>query len=135
MILLDTDVLLDVALDRQPYVEDSAALLGILECRPRMAFVAWHPMSNFYYLVSPTRGKDDARQFLVELTRFVSVAATDTEGFHYSAFLPLSDFEDALQVAAARACGASFIATRNVKHFRQSPIPARTPKKLLKELG
>jgi predicted nucleic acid-binding protein len=135
MILLDTDVLLDVALDRQPHVEDSAALLGLLENRPRMAFVAWHTLSNFYYLVSPTRGKDDARRFLVELTRFVSVAPTDTEAFHDAAFLPLSDFEDALQVAAARACGASFIATRNVKDFRRSPVLARTPKRLLKELG
>ena len=100
-----------------------------------MAFVAWHTLSNFYYLVSPTRGKDDAREFLVELTRFVSVAPTDTEAFHQVAFLPLHDFEDALQVAAAQACGASFIATRNVKDFRRSPVPARTPRQLLKELG
>ena len=134
MIIIDTDVLLDVALERQPYVKESAALLELLERRPRMAFVAWHTLSNFYYLVSPTRGRNDARQFLVELTRFVSVAPTDTEAFHYAAFLPISDFEDALQVAAARACGASLIATRNTRHFRRSPIPARTPKRILKEL-
>ena len=134
MILLDTDILLDVALNREPHVEHSAALLGVLESRPRMAFVAWHTLSNFYYLVSPTRGKDDAREFLVELTRFVSVAPTNTEAFHQAAFLPLRDFEDALQVAAAQACGASFIATRNVKDFRRSPVPARTPRHLLKEL-
>ena len=66
MILLDTDVLLDVALDRQPHVEASAALLSLLERRPRMVFVAWHTLSNFYYLVSPTRGRDDARQFLID---------------------------------------------------------------------
>ena len=133
MILLDTDVLLDVALDRQPHVEASAALLTLLERRPRMAFVAWHTLSNFYYLVSPTRGRNDARQFLIDLTRFVSVAPADIEAFHNAAFLPLNDFEDALQVAAAQACGASFIATRNTKDFRRSPVPARTPKQLLAE--
>lgn len=134
MILLDTDVLIDVALDRAPHVEASARLLTLLEQRPRMAFVAWHTLSNFYYLVSPARGKDDAQEFLVDLTRFVSVAPTDTEAFHFAAFLPLSDFEDALQVAAARACGASRIATRNTRDFAHSPIPALTPQELLEEL-
>jgi len=100
-----------------------------------MAFVAWHTLQNFFYLVSPAHGREDAREFLVELTRFVSVAPTDTEAFHYAAFQPLPDFEDALQVAAARACGASYIATRNVKDFRESPVPARTPTELLADLA
>jgi len=135
VILLDTDVLIDVALDRAPHSAAASGLLDLLERRPRMAFVAWHTLSNFYYLVSPTRGRGDAREFLVDLTRFVLVAPTDTEAFQYAALLPMPDFEDALQVGAARACGASFIATRNVKDFRKSPIPARTPKQLLAELS
>ncbi|MGD2122876.1 MAG: PIN domain-containing protein [Gemmatimonadota bacterium] len=132
--LLDTDVLIDVALDRKPHAEDAAHLLTLLERRPRMAFVAWHTLSNFYYLVSPTRGRDDARHFLADLTRFVTVAPTDTDAFHFASTLPFSDFEDAMQVAAARACGATCIATRNVKDFRASPIPARKPEELVREL-
>jgi predicted nucleic acid-binding protein len=135
VILLDTDILIDVALDRAPHADAAAGLLTLLERRPRMAFVGWHTLSNFYYLVSPTRGKDDARAFLVDLTRFVSVAPTDTEDFRFAAGLALPDFEDALQVAAARACGASYIATRNVRDFRTSPVPARTPAQLVEELG
>jgi hypothetical protein len=100
-----------------------------------MAFVAWHTLSNFYYLVSPTRGSEDARQFLVDLTRFVSVAPTDTDALHFAATLPLKDFEDAMQVAAAWSTGATCIATRNLKDFRSSPIPARKPGELVKELG
>ncbi|MFH1764166.1 MAG: PIN domain-containing protein [Gemmatimonadota bacterium] len=134
MILLDADVLIDVALEREPHFHASAGLLNLLERQPRMSFVAWHTLSNFYYLVSPTRGRDDARKFLVDLTRFVSVAPADTEAFHFAAFLPLPDFEAALQVAAARACGASYIVTRNVKDFRASPIPALTPLEILAEL-
>jgi predicted nucleic acid-binding protein len=135
LILLDTGCLIDVALDRSPHAHAAGELLSLLETRPRMAFVAWHALSNFYYLVSPTRGKDDARQFLSDLTRFVSVAPTDTDAFHFATTLPLSDFEDALQVAAAWACGATHIATRNVKDFRLSPIPARKPADLAWELA
>ena len=41
------------------------------------------------------------------------------------------DFEDALQVAAAEACGADVIATRNVRDYAKSPVRAATPKALL----
>jgi len=135
LILLDTDVLLDVALDREPHVEASAALLDLLERRPRMAFVAWHTVSNFYHMVRPSRGPDRARDFVVDLTSFVTVAPASTDDLRIAAGLPLTDLEDAMQVAAARACGAQYIATRNVKDFRDSPIPARTPTQLLAELG
>jgi predicted nucleic acid-binding protein len=133
VILLDTDILIDVALDRSPHSGPAGNLLTFLERSPRMSFVAWHTLSNFYYLVTPSRGNADARGFLVDLTRFVTVAPIDTDAFHYAATLPLRDFEDSLQVAAAHACGASVIATRNVKDFRRSPIPAKKPEAILKE--
>ena len=135
MILLDADVLLDVALDRAPYAEPSVALLDLLERRPRTAFVAWHTVANLLYLVRPSRGAQQAREFLLDLTGFVSVAPTDTDDLRYAASLPFPDLEDAMQVAAARACGAQYIATRNVKDFRKSPVPARTPEELLEELA
>lgn len=135
MILLDTDVIIDVALDRAPYAGPAADLLTYLERRPRMAFLAWHSLSNFYYLVATSRGRDDAREFLLDLTRFVAVAPTSTDAFRFACSLPLADFEDSLQVAAANACGAVRIATRNVRHYRSSPIPARAPADLLEELS
>ena len=135
MILLDTDVLLDVALDRRPHADASAALLDLLERRPRMAFVAWHTLSNLYYLVRPKGGGDMARGFLSDLTAFATVAQTGTDALRYALALPLADLEDAMQVAAARECGAQYIATRNTKDFIHSPIPARTPAELLEELG
>jgi predicted nucleic acid-binding protein len=134
VILLDTDVLLDVALDRAPHAEASSALLDLLERRPRMAFVAWHTVANFFYLVRPARGTREARDVLLDLTGFVTVAPTDTDDLRFAASFPLPDLEDAMQVAAARACGAQYIATRNVKNFKKSPVPARTPAELLEEL-
>jgi len=100
-----------------------------------MAFVAWHTVSNFYDLVRPSRGPDRARAFLSDLTGFASVAAAGTDDLRFALALPLPDLEDAMQVAAARACGAQYIATRNLKDFQASPVPARTPAQLLEELG
>ena len=131
MMLIDTDVLIDIALDRRPHSEPASELLDRVERGAHSAYVAWHTVSNFYYLVAPSRGGMNAREFLVELTRFVRVAATDTEALHYAASLPMADFEDAMQVAAARSCAARYIVTRNVKDFARSPIPAITPQEAL----
>ena len=134
MILLDTDVLIDTALDRSPHAEPAADLLDRIEHGAESAFIAWHSISNFYYIVASVGGGASARDFVVELTRFVSVATTDTEAIRYAAGLPMSDFEDAMQVAAARACGARQIVTRNVRGYQRSPIPAVDPREAIRLL-
>ncbi len=134
MILLDTDILIDIALDRHPHAGPAAELLDQIEHGAERACIAWHTVSNFYYIVAAVRGGGDARDFIVELTRFVAVAATGTEAIRYAAELPMADFEDALQVAAARACGARHIVTRNVRDYVRSPIPAVEPRTALSNL-
>jgi predicted nucleic acid-binding protein len=134
MILIDTDVLIDVALDRHPHADPAAALLDRIEQGAESACIAWHSVSNFYYIVLSTLDGMDARDFIAELTRFVGVARTDTAGIRYAVELPMADFEDAMQLAAARACGARHIVTRNVRDYERSPIRAVTPKDALCEL-
>lgn len=134
MILIDTDVLVDVALDRQPFSDAASELLDRLQTGPKRAFVAWHTPSNFYYLVTPSHGGAGARDFITDLTRFVAVAECGTDAIAYAAQLGMADFEDAMQVAAARASGARFIVTRNARDFRRSPIPAVTPTEALESL-
>jgi predicted nucleic acid-binding protein len=48
--------------------------------------------------------------------------------------LPLRDFEDALQVAAALSGGADFIITRNIRDFGRSPLPVVTPSHFLRKI-
>lgn len=47
----------------------------------------------------------------------------------------MKDFEDALQVAAAMACGADVIATRNLKDYVKSPVKAKSPSTVLSQLS
>ena len=134
MMLLDTDVLIDVALDRRPHSDSASELLERVEYGSEAAFIAWHSVSNLYCVVTPALGGVSARDFIVELTRFVTVATTDTESIRYAAELPMIDFEDAMQVAAARSCGARHIVTRNIRDYERSPIRAVDPQEALSGL-
>ena len=42
------------------------------------------------------------------------------------------DFEDCLQDECAKACGAEYIVTRNIKDYTNSTVPAITPDEFLK---
>ncbi|NKB80896.1 MAG: PIN domain-containing protein [Nitrospirales bacterium] len=134
IVLLDTDVLIDVALDRTSHVEASIKLLEALEMRRGQGFVAWHSLSNFYYLVSPAKGAHHTRDFLDDLIRFIDIAPTNRDSFHLACQFPMKDFEDAMQVAAAMACGADVIATRNIRDYAQASMRVTTPALLVKDM-
>jgi predicted nucleic acid-binding protein len=128
-VLLDTDVLLDVALLRTGFFETSARVLEWAEAEPGQAAVAWHSLSNLSYLVRP-----DARPFLRELLQFVEVAPVTTDSARLAVEMSLGDFEDALQVSSALAFGASFLITRNLVHYKRSAVPAVSPAQFLEHI-
>lgn len=134
IVLVDTDILVDLALERHPYVDDAAALLDMVERGAARGFVAWHTVSNFYYLVSARRGAAATRRFIDELMHFVDIAPTTTVHLRAASALSFKDFGDAMQVGAALACAAECIATRNARDFRHSPIPALTPAHVIARL-
>jgi predicted nucleic acid-binding protein len=121
-VLLDTDILLDVALRRAEFFADSAAVIAWAEANPGDAAVAWHSLSNLIYMVRP-----DGRAFIRELLEFVDVAPVDTDGMRMALGFPMKDLEDAMQAASALAFGARHIITRNLPDYRQSPVPALKP--------
>lgn len=130
-VLLDTDVIIDVALDRLPHAEFSANIIDLAESFKIKAYLAWHSISNFYYLVSGASGDKKARLFIKELLQFTAIAETTTSDAIYALDAHLKDFEDAMQLAAAKKCSAEYIITRNIKHYKTSMIPALTPQQFL----
>ena len=133
IVLLDSDVLLDVALRRKPWIVHSGATLSLCQRRVLTGFVSWHSLANVFYLIKRADG-GDGRLFIAPLVRFAQVAAVGHEDMVLALKLDMPDLEDAMQIAAAVACSADRILTRNTGDFSKSPIPAVTPAELLKEL-
>jgi predicted nucleic acid-binding protein len=129
-LLVDADVILDVALGREPWVEASGSFLDLCQAGTVECFVAWHSISNVYYVISPKQ-KRAARAFVANLLEFVRIAPVTHQDMLFALDQDLADLEDAMQVAAAVSCRASRIVTRNRKHYRKSIVPAVTPARLL----
>jgi len=124
--LLDTDVLLDFALARNPHFEASFRLLEWASLHPGQCAVAWHTLANLHYL---TKGK--SQEFIKDLLEFVVVPSTGTKEMQHALDLEFSDLEDAMQTAAAFLFKAQLIVTRNTRDFRRSPIKTVSPEEVL----
>ena len=126
-ILFDTNVVLDVLLDRQPYVEASAAAWAAVETGISEGMLAAHAVTTIHYLVRKEMGNIKARRIVSAILRVFGVATVDGAVVQEALQLPLSDFEDAVTAAAARLAGCECIVTRDPKGFRGSPVRALTP--------
>ena len=125
-ILIDTDILLDVALRRSEFYAHSAAVLSWAEANPGQAAMAWHSLSNLAYMIKP-----DARTLIADLLDFVEVAPVSTSDMLVVVGLPMKNLEDAMQVAAALSFGARHLVTRNLPNHRRSAVPALAPQAFL----
>lgn len=129
-ILIDTDVLLDLALDRKPHADGAARVIEAVQRGSLSGIVAWHTISNLYYILASFSDRKRALSFIRELAAFVEVAPVDSDTLDIALSLDMRDFEDAMQVSAAMAAGAERIVTRNTRDFRNSPIAAVSPARL-----
>jgi predicted nucleic acid-binding protein len=126
-ILFDTNVVLDVLLDRQPYVEASAAVWSAVEAGASEGMLAAHAVTTIHYLLGKELSSAKARRIVSAILRVFGVAAVDGAVVQEALQLPFSDFEDAVTAAAARLAGCECIVTRDPRGFRGSPVRALTP--------
>jgi predicted nucleic acid-binding protein len=138
-VLIDTNVLIDVALEREDFVEDSEAVLDWCSTKGTLAWVAWHTVTNCYYILRsmPPKGLGDeaARLFLSELLEWADIAPATTGIAKSGLGMSGGDLEDHLQALCAEAVSADLIVTRNTADFDNSPVRAISPAQFLKEVA
>jgi predicted nucleic acid-binding protein len=126
-VLIDTNVVLDVLLEREPHVSPSTAVWAAVETGRAQGFLAAHAMTTIHYLIRKELGLVKARRIISVILRIFSIAGVDGAVIQGALQLSLTDFEDAVTVSAASVAGCDFIITRDAKGFRGSPVRILTP--------
>jgi len=130
-LLVDTNVVLDVVLDRQPWAADAATLLAAIERGLARGWVAGHTVTTIYYIVEKLRGRSVAATAVTDLLQLLSVVPITATDFQRALGLALRDFEDGVQAAACLSRGADYLVTRNPKDFHGAPVTTRAPGEVL----
>ena len=133
-ILLDTNIILDIALRRLPHYDDSADVFRKIDNRTLFGFVTATTITDIYYIARKDKGHEKTIEFISNLIEIVDILGIDREVILESLKSQITDFEDAVQSVASEFNKIDYIITRNTKDFENSEIEAITPKDFLKIL-
>ena len=134
-ILVDTNIILDVLLKREPH--NRAAQVIMTKCAEReiTGYLAAHSILNIFYVLRKEYSQAERRKFIRNLCEIFRISdlnaekimlAIDNEQF--------SDFEDCLQEECAVAETVDYIVMRNPADFKQSRVKVVEPDEFMKLL-
>ncbi len=129
-VLFDVNVVLDVLLNRRPYVEASAAVFGAAEQGNTQGWLSAHAVTTIHYLIRREMNTAQTKPLLQAMLAVLAVAPVDSAVVQEALPLSWPDFEDAVTAAAARRAGCDYIVTRGPAGFRGSPVKPITPEAL-----
>jgi predicted nucleic acid-binding protein len=126
-VLVDVNVVLDVLLDRKPYLAASAAVWAAIETGLAEGLLAAHAVTTIHYLIRKEQDIAKARRTLAAILRVFGVAPVNEAVIRDALELSAPDFEDSVAASAAHFAGCDLIVTRDLRGFRHSRVRALTP--------
>ncbi len=133
-LFIDTNVLLDLLGEREPFYDSIAKIATIADKGKVKLIVSALSYSTVFYLLSKFENREVVKE---KLRRFKVISETSDltdriidKGLSSN----FTDFEDALQYHCALIMDCNILITRNAKDFKKSAIPVMTPDEYLKSL-
>ncbi len=133
-VLIDTNILADALLGRDPYYDIAYNILTMCANRQIYGYIAAHSVSDLFYILRKSMKKEERREALKNICQIVKVEGIDS--FKITSALDnesFGDFEDCLQEECAVSISADYIITRNTKDFISSRIPVILPNEFLEK--
>lgn len=132
-IVVDTNVILDIFLKREPFFSASyAALRKAAEADADCFISAAAATDIFYILRKNLKSSEQAKAYLSSLMQLVSFSDVLSTDIAEALASEMADFEDAVVDAVASRMGAQCILTRNTKDFVKAKTKAVTPEEYTK---
>lgn len=127
-VFVDTDVIIDFLIDRQPHSGDSSQIFELAENQAIEIFTSALCLNNVHYIIRKVIGEKKAREVLTELLEMIEVQDVSKNDIIRALKSDLKDFEDAIQHSVAiNVQSIKAIITRNTKDFRTSEIAVFSP--------
>ena len=133
-VLLDTDVVLDLVLAREPFAQASAQLFKLHEQGKIDVYIAAITPINVFYITWKFKGGQAARQAVELLLGSLGVCPLSHGVLDEAYKLPFADYEDAVQHASATANGLETIVTRDINDYKNATVPVFSPTDFLVRL-
>jgi len=134
-IFLDTNIILDLLLDRDPYSDAIAEIFEESLQKSIQLCVSSVTVTDTGYIIEKFEGVKSAKQKTKMLLELVTVENVGESTVQKSSDSKFKDFEDGVQNFCAIESKHKVILTRDVKGFRHSKLAVMTPKEFLVKMN
>jgi predicted nucleic acid-binding protein len=126
-VLIDTNVIIDVLMNREPFCDHSSAVLR--RCGKGLSgFITANQTTDIFYLLrKENKSTEETIAILKKLVTNLSVIDVMAKDVTTALNSPMTDYEDALLAQCAVRARTDYIITRNTKDFIVSPVSGITP--------
>lgn len=131
-LLIDTNVVLDVLLRREPFSKTAAEVLNLTQRDDVREYVSASAITDIYYIANKQmKDRDAVRDLLKRLLMIVSVAAVSKWEIQNALNLAWGDFEDSVQYSVALLNEMDGIVTRNPSDYQEANMRIWLPEQAL----
>ena len=133
-VILDTNVVLDVLLERKPFVRQAVEIFSLVETSKLEAHLCATTITTIDYLLTQALPADNARSAIWGLLELFEIAVVNRPVIEEALRSDVLDFEDAVLEQAGRIAGVDAVVTRNTKDFRRASLKIFDPTELLSHM-
>ena len=134
VLLIDTNVILDVLLNRPEFVKASSLVWKLCETGQARGYISTLSYANMMYVMRKQLNPEQIKDVFHKLNLIFEFADFSSAVLERAVNMRWDDCEDAIQSATAELVHADYIITRNLKDFSQSKVMAFTPSELLSRI-
>ena len=132
-ILIDTSIVIDYALIRQPFYDDADIIFSFIEQKKLEGYISATTFTDIFYILKKPRGKEWTFNFLQQLLTICKIATVDETIIKQALLNHYKDIEDDVQYFTMLSNNLDAIVTRNPKDYPQNSTRSiLTPSDLLK---
>nr|WP_199319656.1 MULTISPECIES: PIN domain-containing protein [Aphanizomenonaceae] len=132
--MIDTNIIIDNALEREPFWNASEQVLSLIEQGTIVGYISASTFSDLYYIIRKARGRDWTLTYLNQLITFCQIATVNQAAITMAFTTNFKDFEDSIQYSTAVVNQLDAIITRNPQDFPIVTPRIITPEQLIAEL-
>jgi len=130
-ILLDTNVVLDLLLAREPFVDLAREIFILIENKEIEGYLCATSVTTLHYLIGRETNKKEANQIIEKLLILFEVSPVTKKVLYDASANNGIDYEDSVIYTSAYYSDINIIVTRDKRGFKESKISSLTPKEFL----
>jgi predicted nucleic acid-binding protein len=132
--LLDTNVVLDAIVNREPFYHDVQNVIDLILDNKLEGYITANSVTDIYYIAKKHLNHNDLRNTMRSLFAIFIIVDVFGTDCHNALDFPLDDFEDALLVVCSNRASMDYIITRDKEflHNAKPSIPVISPSGFLR---